>query len=90
MSDTDRAVRPQKMAIDLKLRSKEEDGLYYLCSGNKGADQLICVFVFAYAKGRFSHDAAHIGNVAHLYHVHQFQLLSFDPRHEKIQLYGYV
>ena len=34
-------------------------------SGNRGADQLhglqlICAFVFAYAKGRFSHDAAHI------------------------------
>ena len=42
--------------------------LYYPCSKNKGADQisfavtakLICVFVFAYAKSRFSHDAAHI------------------------------
>ena len=36
----------------------------YLCSENKGADQftakLICEFVFAYAKSRFSHDAAHI------------------------------
>ena len=40
--------------------------MYYLCSENKGADQLrgkvtaklICVFVFAYAKSRFSHDAA--------------------------------
>ena len=31
-----------------------------LCSKNKGADQLIRVFVFAYAKSRFSHDAAHI------------------------------
>ena len=29
---------------------------------NKGADQvkLNCVFVFAYAKSRFSHDEAHI------------------------------
>ena len=25
-----------------------------------GADQLICVFVFAYAKSRFSHDAARL------------------------------
>ena len=38
----------------------------YLCSENKGADQLrnyhtlICVFVFAYAKNMFSHDAAHL------------------------------
>ena len=50
------------------------EGLYYPCSENKGADQLrgdreaglrlcvtaelVCVFVFAYAKNRFSHDAA--------------------------------
>ena len=33
--------------------------MFFLCSENKGADQLICVFVFAYAKSRFSHDAAH-------------------------------
>ena len=41
--------------------------MYYPCSENKGADQLrgyrviaklICVFVFAYAKSQFSHDAA--------------------------------
>ena len=32
--------------------------MYYPSSENKGADQLICVFVFAYAKFRFSHDAA--------------------------------
>ena len=43
-----------------------EEGLYYPCSENKGDDQLcitaklICVFVFAYAKSRFSHDAAQI------------------------------
>ena len=37
--------------------------MYYLCSENKGADQLqslICIFVFAYAKSRFSFDAAHL------------------------------
>ena len=38
----------------------------YLCSENKGADrravtaQLICVLSFAYAKSRFSHDAAQL------------------------------
>ena len=43
-----------------------EEVLYYLFSENKDADQfcvttkLICVFVFAFAKSRFSHDAAHI------------------------------
>ena len=40
--------------------------MYYLCSENKGTDQLrvtvklICVFVFAYAKSLFSHDKAHM------------------------------
>ena len=39
----------------------------YLCSKNKGADQLcsyhaqlICAFVLAYAKCRFSHEEAHM------------------------------
>ena len=45
---------------------KDVEGLYYLCSENRGADklavtaQLICVFVFAYAKSRFSHDMPHL------------------------------
>ena len=58
------ACTKQKMARGLKVRIKEEEGLYYLCSENKSVDQLrgklICVFVFAYAKSRFSHDAAHM------------------------------
>ena len=34
------------------------------CSEYKGADWLIvCVFIFAYAKSKFSHDAAHMYNV---------------------------
>ena len=33
------------------------EGLYNLYIDNKGADQLICAFVFAYAKIRFSPDA---------------------------------
>ena len=43
--------------------------LYYLYSKNKGADQcavtaqLICAFVFAYAKIKFSHDAAQLSSV---------------------------
>ena len=42
---------------------KVEGSYYYLCCENKGADnfavtaKLICVFVFAYAKRWFSHDA---------------------------------
>ena len=68
VTDTNRAVQRQKMVRDLKFRIKELEGLFYLCSENKGDDQLIscavtaqliCVFVFAYAKCRFSHDAAH-------------------------------
>ena len=45
------------------MRAEE---LYYLCSENKGADQLLgyreadLLFVFAYAKCWFSHDAAQI------------------------------
>ena len=39
VSDTNRAVQPQKMARGLKFRIKKEEGLYYLCSGNKGADR---------------------------------------------------
>ena len=70
-SDTNWAVQSQKMARGLKFRIKVGEGLYCPCSENKGADQLrpsglprrtaklICVFVFAYAKSRFSHYAAH-------------------------------
>ena len=55
--NTNHAAQPQKMAIGLKFWIKETGGLYYLFSKNKGNDQLHgnCVFVFAYAKSRFSH-----------------------------------
>ena len=65
-SNTNQAVQLQKMARGLIFWIKEVEGLYYPSSENKGADQLcgypklICVFVFAYAKCWFSHDAAHI------------------------------
>ena len=39
-SDTNRAVQLQKMARGLKFRIYEVEGLYYLCSENKGANQL--------------------------------------------------
>ena len=42
-SDTNRAVQPQKLAKGLKFRIQEE-GLYYLCSENKGACQLCICF----------------------------------------------
>ena len=52
------------MIKGLKFRIKEVEGLFYLCSEKKALiscaviAQLICVFVFAYAKTRFSHDGA--------------------------------
>ena len=53
--DTNWAEQPQK-----KTRNFERLYMYYLCIKNKGADQLrgYRAFVFAYSKGRFSHDAA--------------------------------
>ena len=39
-SDTNRAVQSPKMARGLKFWMWEVEGLYYLCSENKGADQL--------------------------------------------------
>ena len=39
-SDTNQAVQPQKMASGLKFRIEKVEGLHYLCSKNKGADQL--------------------------------------------------
>ena len=40
VSDSNQTVQPQKMSRGLKFRIKEVEGLYYLCSENKGADQL--------------------------------------------------
>ena len=75
-SDTNQAAQLQKMARGLKFWIEKVEGSFYLCSENKGADQLrryreadmrlcfrickICVFVFAYTKCLFSHDTAHI------------------------------
>ena len=39
-SDTNQAVQLQKMARGMKFRIKEVEGLPYLSSENKGADQL--------------------------------------------------
>ena len=39
-SDTNQAVQSHKMARSLKFRIKKVEGLYYLCSENKGPDQL--------------------------------------------------
>ena len=64
-SDIKRAVQPQKIARGLKIQIKVVEGLNYLYSKTKMliscaiSVQLIGVFVFAYAKSRFSHDTAH-------------------------------
>ena len=39
-SDTNQAVQLQKLARGLKFRISKVEGLYYLCSENKDADQL--------------------------------------------------
>ena len=39
-SDTNQALQPQKMARGLKIKIYKDDGLYYLCKENIGADQL--------------------------------------------------
>ena len=39
-SNTNQAVEQQKMAGGLQFRIKKVEGLYYICSENKGADQL--------------------------------------------------
>ena len=59
-SEKNQAAQPLKMARGLKFRIQEVVGLYYPCSENKGADQLLRVFVFTFAKSRFSHNAAQI------------------------------
>ena len=66
LSDTNRAVQLQKMARSLNFRILQIEGLYCLCSENKGADQLRGYreadlrLYFANAKRLFSHDAAQI------------------------------
>ena len=40
-SDTNRHVQVQKLVRNLKFHIYEEEGLYYPCSENKGADQLL-------------------------------------------------
>ena len=39
-SNTNWPVQPHKQTRSLKFPIKEEEGLYYLCSENKGTDQL--------------------------------------------------
>ena len=74
------------MARGLKFRIYEVEGLYYLCSENLNADQLHCnrAFVFAYAKSRFSHEAAHIEEATGKGIKHDFPFINIGkvPREE--------
>ena len=62
------------MARGLKFWIKKVKGLDCVCSENKAlisfavTAKLICVFVFAYAKRWFSHEAAHL--VMCISHMH--------------------
>ena len=49
--------------LRLEIWDLDKRGSHYPCSENRGATvtaQLICVFVFAYAKSQFSHDRAQV------------------------------
>ena len=65
-SKTNQAVQLQKIARGLKFQIWKEEGFYYPCSENKGADQLrgyreadlrLC---FRMRKCLFSHDTAQL------------------------------
>ena len=64
--DTKLAIRPQKMVRGLKIRIQVVEDCTIYAAKTKAliscevTVQLICVFVFTYAKSRFSHDVAHI------------------------------
>ena len=64
-SDTNRAAQAQKIVKGGKFWVRKVEGLYYPCSETKVlisfvfTAKLIGAFVFAYANGLFSHDAAH-------------------------------
>ena len=61
------AIQPEKMARGLKFQIQKVEGLYYLCSKIKGADQLLGYHAsdlrlcFPHMQNAgFSHDLAHI------------------------------
>ena len=63
-SDTYQAVQLQKLTRDLKFGIWKVEGLYYLCSENKGADQLPdyreADLGLCFRKCWFSHEVAHM------------------------------
>ena len=60
-SDTNQAVQLQKMTRGLKFRIRKVEGLYYLCSENKGADQLR-----GYREADLRFEKTHMQNVGFL------------------------
>ena len=66
------------MARGLKFRIWEVERFYYPIPKTKAliscavTAQLICVFVFAYAKSQFSHDEAHILKAYNVNHTSLF------------------
>ena len=69
-SDTNQTVQLQKMARGFKFRIKIEEGLHYLCSENKGADQLRSYreadlhFCFCICKMFFFYDTAFFNDIS--------------------------
>ena len=53
-------------------------------------EKLICVFVFAYAKSRFSHNEAHIASVHKLGHEKTFILHMLKQRHRSASAFVFV
>ena len=61
-------AQPQKMARGLKFHMQEVEGLFYLCSENKGTDQLcsyrradLCLFVWVEALRPSQQFFSHVG-----------------------------
>ena len=81
--DTNRAAQSQKQARSLKFRIKVEEELYYPSSENKGADQLICAFVFAYADCWFSHDGSYVYNCILLRYLTQYNIFVRQQRDQE-------
>ena len=48
--------------------------------------QLICAFVYAYAKSRFSHDATHLVNIHVSYPIHAISRVKCIVIYRKISL----
>ena len=59
MSDINRPVQSRKKARSSKFKMYR-DCVTCTCEHNAVNAQLICIFVFAHAESRFSHDAAHM------------------------------